>query len=64
MISLKTSDNGLLAARSFNSTDNILLWRAADERMIRIELWSALPDESERTVDFTEIEKYYMLGAG
>ena len=60
-ISLKTSDNRLIAVLSSDCTDNLLLWRPADSQMICIELWSALPDNAYETVEFDSNEKYCSL---
>ncbi len=60
-ISLKTSDNGLIARLSFDCADNLLLWRPDNSKMICIELWSALPDNSDETVEFDSNKKYCTL---
>lgn len=60
-ITLKTSDNGLIAALSFDCIENLLLWRPTDSQMICIELWSSLPDNADDTIEFDRNEKYCSL---
>ena len=60
-IVLKTLDNRLIAALSSDSDENLLLWRPDNSKMICIELWSALPDNSDETVEFDRNEKYFSV---
>ena len=60
-ITLKTSDDKFIAELSSDYADNLLLWRPADAQMICIELWSALPDSADKSIEFDLNEKYCSL---
>ena len=63
-VTLKTLDNEPIAKLTFSGINNLLLWRPDKERMICVELWSALPDKAGDQTDFMKKERLFKLSAG